>query len=59
MVVDASAINDQKFHDQHNTFLAKLQIGEAMYYVQYTPVDDDKYYIHTAYFHRAKLQTGE
>jgi hypothetical protein len=37
------------------TFLSKLRIYQALFYVEYTTLDKDKYRIHTAYLHRFKL----
>lgn len=58
-VIDAGEIGGKKCHNMNNTFLSKLQIEECTYYIQYTPVSKDVFMIHTAYFHRAQIKSGE
>jgi len=36
-------------------FLSKLRIFQALFYVEYSPVEKNKYKIHAAYLHRFKL----
>jgi hypothetical protein len=41
---------------REDRFLSKLVIEEATYYVEYSVADGETYTVHTAYFHRAKLE---
>jgi len=36
-------------------FLSKLRIYQALFYVEYSPLEKNSYKVHTAYLHRFKL----
>jgi len=36
-------------------FMSKLRIFQALFYVEYSPLEKNKYKVHTAYLHRFKL----
>jgi len=40
---------------REDRFLAKLEIGEATYYAEYSTAGEGTYVVHTAYSHRARI----
>jgi hypothetical protein len=54
-VIEHAERTGLKLYQQGNqSFLSKLRMGEAMFYVEYSP-NKEAYKIHTAYTHRSKL----
>lgn len=41
---------------REDRYLAKLEIEEATFYVEYSMVEEETYTVHTAYSHRAKME---
>lgn len=58
-VINAGETGGERCHNMENRFLAKLEMEECTYYVQYTPLNKDVFQIHTAYFHRSQFKDGE
>ena len=59
MVIRNAETNGEKLYDpQTNKFLAKLRIGNATFYVEYSVTEEGSYVVHTAYSHRSELVEG-
>jgi hypothetical protein len=58
VIEHAEATGLKLYEEGSNRFLSKLRIYEAMFYVEYSS-DQGVYRIHTAYFHRFKLDEEE
>ncbi|MBI2954256.1 MAG: hypothetical protein HYY30_08085 [Chloroflexi bacterium] len=46
---------DKLYVPDENRFLARLRIGEATFYAQYS-IDNGKYVVHSAYVHKAEIK---
>jgi len=54
-VIDhAETAGEKLYQPDESRYLAKLLIGKATFYVEYS-VEDGSYKVHTAYAHKAKI----
>jgi hypothetical protein len=57
VIAHAESTGEKLYQPDEERFLSKLRVGEACFYVEYSPVKYG-YRIHTAYTHRSVI-TGE
>jgi hypothetical protein len=57
VIEHAESTGKKLYEPGTDRLLSKLYIGEAYFYVEYSPVEGG-YRIHTAYFHRFTLEEG-
>lgn len=56
MVIDnAESTGEKLYQPEGDRFLAKKEINEVTYYVEYSVVEENTYVVYTAYCHRTKL----
>ena len=56
VIHNAENTGEKMYKPKTGESLAKLLIGETTFHVQYTPVDEQKYTIHTAYWFKSKIE---
>ncbi len=57
MVIHNAETTDEKMYKPDTgECLAKLLIGETLFHVQYTPVDDQNFKIHTPFWFKSKIE---
>ncbi len=57
MVIHRAETTEEKMHKpETGECLAKLLIGETLFFVQYTLLDDLKFKIHTAFWFKSKIE---
>lgn len=54
VIYNAEATGDKLFQPGGNRFLAKLELSNITFYVEYS-VNGGSYVVHTAYSHRSKI----
>ena len=54
-VVENAEEKEEKLY-REDRYLAKLEVEEATFYVEYSVLGEQIYLVHTAYSHRAKVQ---
>jgi len=52
----AESSGEKLYQPESNKFLAKLKIGEATFYAEYSVADGNTYTVHTAYAHKTKVE---
>lgn len=56
MVIDnAESTGEKLYQPGRDRFLAKKEINEVTYYVEYSVAEENTYVVYTAYSHRTKL----
>lgn len=50
----AETEGDKLYHPEENKYLAKLRLGLAAFYVEYS-IEEDGYVVRTAYAHRCRI----
>jgi len=56
VIQNAEEKEEKLYRSGEDRYLAKLGIGEATFYVEYSPAGEGTYLIHTAYSHRATME---
>ena len=56
VIHNAETTEEKMFKPDTGECLAKLLIGETLFHVQYTPVDDLNFKIHTAFWFKSKIE---
>ncbi len=56
VIHNAETTEEKMYKPDTGECLAKLFIGETLFHVQYTPVDDLNYKIHTAFWFKSKIE---
>ncbi len=57
MVIHNAETSEEKMYKpETGESLAGLLIGETTFHVQYTPIDDQNYKIHTAFWFKSKIE---
>ena len=56
VIHNAENTGEKMYKPETGESLAKLLIGETTFHVQYTPVDEQNYTIHTAYWFKSKIE---
>ena len=57
VIQHAENTGEKLYQPDSDRFLSKLRIGEASFYVEYSPIEGG-YRIHTAYAHRSIIAGG-
>ncbi len=56
VIHNAESTEEKMYRPDTGECLAKLLIGETLFHVQYAPVDDLNYKIHTAFWFKSKIE---
>lgn len=57
MVIDnAEKTGEKLYRPEGERFLAKLRIGDLTVYVEYSPLGERAFQIHTAYAHKSEIK---
>ena len=55
IIHNAEAKEEKLYQPEANKYLAKMKIGSATFYVEYSISEKESYIIHTAYSHKTEL----
>lgn len=55
VIHNAESIGEKLYQPESNKCLAKLLIGEATFYAEYSAAGGNSYIVHSAYAHKTKL----
>ena len=58
VIYNAETTEEKMYKPETGESLAGLTIGETMFHVQYTPVDEQRYKIHTAFWFKSTIEEG-
>ncbi len=58
VIQTAEETGEKLYQPDGDRYLAKLRISEATFYVEYS-INDEKYTVHSGYFHRSEIIEGE
>ncbi len=56
VIYNAETSEEKMYKPDTGECLAKLLIGETLFHVQYTPIDDMNFKIHTAFWFKSKIE---
>jgi len=56
VIHNAETTEEKMYKPETGECLAKLLIGETLFHVQYTPVDEQNYKIHTAFWFKSTIE---
>lgn len=59
VIHNAETTEEKMYKPETGECLAKLLIGETTFHVQYTPVDEQNYTIHTAFWFKSRIEEEE
>lgn len=57
VISHAESTGEKLYQPDGNSFLAKKQLANATFYVEYS-IGEDGYRLHSAYFHRSEFMEG-
>lgn len=55
VIHNAETSGEKLYQPGTNRYLAKLRVGNATFYVEYSATEGGSYIVHTAYSHRAEF----
>ena len=58
VIHNAETTEEKMYKPETGESLAGFIIGETMFHVQYTPVDEQNYKIHTAFWFKSTIEEG-
>ncbi len=56
VIHNAETTEEKMYKPDTGECLAKLLIGETLFHVQYSPIDDMNFQIHTAFWFKSKIE---